>query len=57
MRYIIYISVILAAMLVVKSVTRHLPPVATASNNKDTMNVLKLGEAVDVKALAPTGNP
>jgi len=59
MRYIAYISVILAAMLVVKTGTRHLPPVATASNNKtnDTMNVLKLGATADVKTLAPTGNP
>jgi hypothetical protein len=54
MRYTVYISVILAAMLAVKTATRHPPPVATDKTN-DTMNVPKLGATVDVKALAPTG--
>ena len=57
MRYIVYISVILAAMLVVKTV--NLPRGATASHNEtnDTMNVRQLKQTSNAKALAPTGNP
>ena len=49
MRYIIYISVILAAMLVAKTV--NLPRGATGSHNatNDTMNVLQLEHTVEEK--------
>ena len=49
MRYIIYISVILAAMLVAKTV--NLPRGATASHNEtnDTMNVRQLERTVEEK--------
>ena len=51
MRYIVYISVILAAMLVAKIGT--LPRGASASHNEtnDTMNVLQLEETSRAKAL------
>ena len=51
MRYIIYISVILAAMLVAKTV--NFPRGANASHNEtnDTMSVLKLETTSDAKAL------
>jgi hypothetical protein len=53
MRYIIYGSVILAAMLVVTISTGHLPRIATASNGEsnDKANVFKLEETIDAKAL------
>ena len=49
MRYIVYISVILAAMLVAKTV--NLPRGATASHNEtnDTMNVRQLERTVEEK--------
>ena len=49
MRYIVYISVILAAMLVAKTV--NLPRGATASHNEtnDTMNMLQLEPTVKEK--------
>jgi len=49
MRYIIYISVILAAMLVAKTV--NLPRGATASHNEtnDTINVRQLKQTVKEK--------
>ena len=49
MRYIVYISVILAAMLVAK--TTNLPRGATASHNEtyDTMNVRQLEQTVEEK--------
>ena len=49
MRYIIYISVILAAMLVAKTV--NLPRGATASHNEtnDTMNVPHSEQSVEEK--------
>ena len=51
MRYIVYISVILVAMLVAKIAT--LPRGATASHNEtnDTMNVLQLEQTGAAKAL------
>jgi hypothetical protein len=53
MRYLIFGSAILAAMLVATIATGHLPRVATASNDETnrTVNVLKLEEATDAKAL------
>jgi hypothetical protein len=53
MRYIIYASAILAAMLVVTIASGHLPRVATASSDEtnDIVNVLKLEETIDAKAL------
>jgi hypothetical protein len=53
MRYIIYGSAILAAMLVVTIATGHLPRVATASSDETngTVDVLKLEETIDAKAL------
>jgi hypothetical protein len=52
MRYIIYGSAILAAMLVVTIATSHLPRVATASSDETgTVDVLKLEETIDAKAL------
>ena len=53
MRYIIFGSAILAAMLVATIATGHLPRVATASNDETshTVNVLKLEETMDAKAL------
>jgi hypothetical protein len=52
MRYIVY-GAILAGALVFTIATGYLPQVATASHNdaNDTVNVLKLGETVDMKAL------
>jgi len=49
MRYMVYISVILAAMLVAKTV--NLPRGATASHNEtnDTMNVRQLEQTVEEK--------
>ena len=47
MRYIVYISVILAAMLVAK--ITNLPRGATASHNSDTMNVLQSEQTVEEK--------
>jgi hypothetical protein len=49
MRYIIYISVILAAMLVAKTV--NMPRGATVSHNEtnDTMNVRQLKQTVEEK--------
>jgi hypothetical protein len=49
MRYIVYISLILAAMLVAK--ISNMPRGATASHNEtnDTMNMLKSKEAVEEK--------
>ena len=49
MRYIIFISVILAAMVVAKTV--NLPRGATASHNEinDTMNVRQLKQTVEEK--------
>ena len=51
MRYVVYISMILAAMLVAK--ITNLPRGATASHNEtnDTMNVLKLQTTSAAKAL------
>jgi hypothetical protein len=53
MRYIIFGSAILAAMLVATIATGHLPREGTASNDetKRTVNVLKLEETTDAKAL------
>jgi hypothetical protein len=53
MRYIIYASAILAAMLVVTIASDHLPRVATASSDEtnDIVNVLKLEETIDAEAL------
>jgi len=53
MRYIVYESAILAAMLVVTIATSHLPRVATASSDETngTVDVFKLEEAIDAKAL------
>lgn len=53
MRYIVYGSAILAAMLVVTIATSHLPRVATASSDETngTVDVFKLEEAIDAKAL------
>jgi len=53
MRYIIFGSAILAAMLVATIATGRLPREATASNDetKRTVNVLKLEETTDAKAL------
>jgi len=53
MRYIIFGSAILAAVLVATIATGHLPQVATASNDETnrTVNVLKLEETTDAKAL------
>jgi hypothetical protein len=51
MRYIVYISVILAAMLVAKIATP--PRGATASHNEanDTINALQLEQTNNAKAL------
>ena len=53
MRYIIFGSAILAAVLVATIATAHLPQVATASNDETnrTVNVLKLEETTDANAL------
>jgi hypothetical protein len=53
MRYIIFGSAILAAMLVATIATGHLPREATASNDETnrTVNVLKLEETTDATAL------
>ena len=53
MRYIIFGSAILAALLVATIASGHLPRVATASNDETnrTVNVLKLEETTDAKAL------
>ena len=52
MRYIVG-AAILAAVVAVAIGTGRLPRIATASHNdaNDTVNVLKLGETVDMKAL------
>jgi len=52
MRYIVG-ATILAAVVAVAIGTGRLPRIATASHNdaNDTVNVLKLGETVDMKAL------
>ena len=47
MRYIVYISVILTAMLVAKITNP--PRGATASHNSDTMNVLQSEQTVEEK--------
>jgi hypothetical protein len=53
MRYIIYGSAILAALLIATIASGHLPRLATASNTEDndTMNVLKLQEVIGAKGL------
>jgi hypothetical protein len=50
MRYIIFGSAILAALLVATIATGHLPRVATASND-ETNRIVKLEETTDAKAL------
>ena len=52
MRYIVG-ATILTAVVAVAIGTGRLPRIATASHNdaNDTVNVLKLGETVDMKAL------
>ena len=52
MRYIVG-ATILAAVVAIAIGTGRLPRIATASNNdaNDTVNVLKLGETLDMKAL------
>jgi hypothetical protein len=53
MRYIVYGLAIFAALLTVSFATGYLPRDATASHNEsnDKMNVLKLQNASDAKAL------
>jgi len=53
MRTIFYGTAILAGALLVASVNGHLPRMATAShdNASGTMDVLKLEETIDTKAL------
>jgi hypothetical protein len=52
MRYIIYGSAILAALLIATIASGHLPRLATASNTEgNTMNVLKLQQVVGGKGL------
>ena len=53
MRYIIYGSAILAALLIATIASGHLPRLATASNTEgsDTMNVLKLQQGIGWKGL------
>jgi hypothetical protein len=53
MRYVIYGSAILAAMLIATIASGHLPRGATASNTEfnDTINVLELEGTIDAKAL------
>jgi hypothetical protein len=53
MRYIVYGLAIFAALLTVAFATGYLPRDATASHNEsnDKMNVLKLQNASDAKAL------
>jgi hypothetical protein len=53
MRYIIFGSAILAAMLVATIASGHLPRVAIALNDETnrTVNVLKLEGTIDAKAL------
>jgi hypothetical protein len=53
MRYIVYGSAILAALLIATIASGHLPRVATASNTQgdDTMNVRSMEETIDMKVL------
>ena len=52
MRYIIFGSAILAAMLVATIATGHLPREAASNDEANrTVNVLKLEETTDAKAL------